>query len=181
MMSTSELSNQKSSSEPPNQTASSRDARRAVAGAFDALAQWRDEISAANQRCLATAVDQMAAAQRAIGWPEPVIAAAREPLLKTAQAQTQMIDQITDAWEQQLKSVHDVSGIAHAVRPRAPLPGSSPFADPMSDMARLSEMALVPFKLWVQVAEQWRRNWVDLMSLRAGPLRQDPTRSGDPK
>jgi hypothetical protein len=39
-------------------------------------------------------------------------------------------------------------------------------------MMRLSEMALVPFKLWMQAAEQWQRNWVNLMSPRNGPPRQ---------
>jgi hypothetical protein len=159
---------------PSPTTASSKDARPEVAGAFDALAQWRDEIAAANHRCLGKAVDKMAAAQRAIGWPEPVIATAREPLLKTAEVQTHMIDQIMDAWEQQLKSVHDLSGIAPAVRPRVPLPSGAPFGDPLSDMVRLSAMALVPFKLWVQAAEQWQRSWVDLMSARTGPPRRDP-------
>jgi hypothetical protein len=176
-----------STSEMPNQTTLSKDARREVAGAFDALAQWRDEISAANQRCLTKAVDQMATAQRAIGWPEPVIAAAREPLLKTAQVQTHMVDQIMDAWEQQLKSVHDLSGIAQAAKPRMPPSAGSPFAYPspfaysMSDMMHMSEMALVPFRLWLQAAEQWRRNWADLMSPRTGPPRQGPTKPGDAK
>jgi hypothetical protein len=164
MMSTSDI--------PSPTPISSKDARREVAGAFDALAQWRDEIAAANQRCLGKAIDQMAAAQRSIGWPEPAIAAAREPLLKTAEVQTHMIDQIMDAWEQQLKSVHDLSGIAQATRPRPPLPGGAPFGDPVSDIVRLSEMALVPFKLWVQAAEQWQRNWVALMSARPVPPRQ---------
>ena len=133
-----------STSEMPNQTTGSKYPRREVAGAFDALSQWRDEIAAANERCLMKAVDQLATAQRAIGWSEPVIAAAREPLLKTAQVQTHMIDQIMDAWEQQLKSVPDFSGIAPAVRPRVPLPAGARFGDPVSDMMRLSEMALVP-------------------------------------
>ncbi len=166
-----------STSEIPTPTMLSKDARRDVAGAFDALAQWRDEISATNQRCLAKAVEQMAAAQRAIGWPEPVIAAAREPLLKTAHLQTHMIDQIMDAWEQQLKSVHDLSGISEAVKPRVPAASGSPFSDPVSEMVRLSEMALVPFKVWVEAAEQWQRNWAALMSARTGPPRQGPDKS----
>jgi hypothetical protein len=168
-----------STSEIPTPTATlGKDARREVAGAFDALAQWRDEISATNQRCLAKAVDQMAAAQRAIGWPEPVIAAAREPLVKTAQVQTHMIDQIMDAWEQQLKSVHDLSGIPAPAMPRVPAPSASPFGDPVSDMMRLSEMALVPFKLWMQAAEQWQRNWIAIMSARHGPPRRNGDKAG---
>jgi hypothetical protein len=163
-----------STSQIPNPMSLNKEARREVAGAFDALAQWRDEIFAANERCLAKAVDRMAAAQRAIGWPDHAIVAAKEPLLKTAQVQTHMIDQIMDAWERQLKSVPDLSGIAEAMRPRVPTPYGSAFSDPVSGMVRLSEMALVPFKLWVEAAEDWRRNWADLMSARTAPPRKDP-------
>jgi hypothetical protein len=149
-----------------------------VAGAFDALAQWRDEISAANERCLTKAVDRLAAAQRAIGWPEHTIAAAREPLVKTAQVRTHMIDQIMAAWERQLKPGHDLAGIPGTAKPRASEPSPRAFSDPVSDMVRLSEMALVPFRLWVEAAEQWQRNWAALMSARTGAPRQGPDKSG---
>jgi hypothetical protein len=167
-----------STSETPNPISLNKDTRRQVADAFDALAHWRDEISAANERCLAKAVDRMAAAQRAIGWPEHAIGAAKAPLLKTAQVQTHMIDQIMDAWERQLKSVHDLSGLPEA-QPRAPEPSGSAFGDPVSGMVRLSEMALVPFKLWVEAAEAWQRNWADLMSARTAPHRKRPDEEAD--
>jgi len=167
-----------STSERPDLMTLSRTARQEVAGAFDALARWREEIAGANERCLKKAVDQMAAAQRVIGWPEHVIAAAKEPLLKTADVQTHMIDQIMDAWEQQVKSVHDISDLPDAIKPRVPVPSVSAFGDPMSDMMRLGGMALVPFKLWVEAAEAWQRNWANLMmSPRAAP----PPRQGADK
>jgi hypothetical protein len=41
-------------------------------------------------------------------------------------------------------------------------------------------MALVPFKLWVQAAEQWQRNWVNLMSPRNDPpRRRDLDKAGE--
>src|SRR5262245_6492348 len=91
-------------SEISNLTSLSNEARQAVTGAFDALSHWRDEIFSANDRCLTKVLDQMATAHRAMGWPEHVTDAAKENLLKASKMQTQMIDQVMDAWEQQLKS-----------------------------------------------------------------------------
>jgi len=70
--------------------------------------------------------------------------------------QTQMIDQIMDAWEQQLKSPTRLQGAA-----MLPMPALSASAsnDPMADMMRFWEM-FPPFKLWMQAAEQWQRQWM---------------------
>jgi hypothetical protein len=164
-----------STSEIPGLKTLSSGAREEVAGAFDALSRWRYEIAWANERCLKKAVDQMAAAQRAIGWPEHAIAAAREPLLKTADVQTHMIDQIMDAWERQVKSAHDLSDLPEAVKPRAPELSGLAFSDPV---VRLSEMALVPFRLWVEAAQAWQRNWALMMPRSASPPRQDSDKTG---
>jgi hypothetical protein len=143
-----------------------RNARQAVAGAFEALAEWRREVNAANERYLTKALDRMAKAQRAIGWPEQATAAARESLIEASKAQTRVIDRIVDAWERQLKSPHDPAGVPKALRsPMTALPAA---ADPVSEMMRMGEMALVPFKLWMQAAEAWQRNWASAMAARAG-------------
>ena len=52
--------------------------RQAVMDAVSAVSQWRDEIAVANDRYLTKAIDQVAAAQRAQGWPESVTAATRD-------------------------------------------------------------------------------------------------------
>ena len=54
------------------------DARQAVRGTLDSLRQWNDEVSAANDRCLAKALSEVAAVQRALGWPEHISTAARD-------------------------------------------------------------------------------------------------------
>jgi hypothetical protein len=33
--------------------------------------------------------------------------------------------------------------------------------DPLSEMMRLSQMTLTPFKLWLSAAEAWQRSWAD--------------------
>ncbi|MBO0763334.1 MAG: hypothetical protein J2P50_01885 [Hyphomicrobiaceae bacterium] len=137
------------------------EARQAVTSAFEALEQWRDEIFSANDRCLTKVLDQMTAAHHAMGWPDHAAIAAREYLLKASKMQTHMIDQVMDAWERRLKSQ---GGVAEAMRFQTPAFSGPPFADPVSEMLRLGEMTLVPFKLWIQVAEAWQRNWAIAMS-----------------
>jgi cellobiose-specific phosphotransferase system component IIA len=85
-------------------TLHSSDAREAVTSAFEALEKWRDEAFAVNERHLTKALDLVAGSQRALGWPDHVATATREYLLKASKIQTQMISQVMDAWEKQLKS-----------------------------------------------------------------------------
>jgi hypothetical protein len=145
-------------------TSLSGQSRQTVTSAFEALEQWRDEIFSANDRCLTKVLDQMAAAHRAMGWPDHVAAAAREHLLKASKAQTHMIDQVMDAWERQLKSQDVPRGVPEGLRSQMPAFSGSAFADPVSDMMRFGEMTLVPFRLWIQAAEAWQRSWVAAMS-----------------
>jgi cellobiose-specific phosphotransferase system component IIA len=137
----------------------SSESRRAVTSAFEALDQWRDEIFSANERCLTKVLDQMAAAHLAAGWPENVTAAAKEHLIKASKVQTQMIDQVMDAWERRLKSQDIARSLPEELTFQ--MPG---FSDPVSEMMRLGEMTLVPFKLWIQAAEAWQRHWAASMS-----------------
>jgi hypothetical protein len=90
------------------------EARKAVQETLDALQQWSDEIGAANDRCLTKALDRMAAAQRAMGWPDVVstgdsglfagrmhyfllFTAVRDSLLKTSTLQTEAIEKVAEA------------------------------------------------------------------------------------
>jgi hypothetical protein len=128
---------------------------QAVMDAFNAATQWRDEITLANDRYLTKVIDQVAAAQRAQGWPNSVTVATREHLLRASKVQTQMIDQLMGDWEHRLKS-------------QATLPDPSALrmtatADPMTEMVRLGQMTLTPFKVWLSAAEAWQRSWAEAM------------------
>ena len=80
-----------------------------------------------------------------------------------------MIDQVMDAWERQLKSPSVPSGVPQGFMFQMPALSKSASADPMSEMMRLGEMTLVPFRLWMQAAEMWQRNWMAMMSGSADP------------
>jgi hypothetical protein len=146
-------------------TSLSDEARQAVTAAFDALAQWRNEVIAANERCLTKTLDQVTGAHRALGWPEQVTAAVKEHFLKASKMQSDMIEQAMDAWQQQLKTQSARSGVPGFIL-QAPTP--SQLTMPVAEMMRLGEITLAPFKLWIEAAEAWQRNWVAAMS--GGPL-----------
>jgi hypothetical protein len=93
-----------------------------------------------------------------MGWPHQWNAAAREQLLQASKMQTQMIDQIMDGWEQQLKSPARLQGSA-----MLPMPALSGSNDPMTDMMRFWE-TFPPFKFWMQAAEEWQRQWMAIES-----------------
>ena len=48
------------------------EARKCVLDALDALRQWSNEIAAVNDRCSTKAIARIAAAQKAMGWPDHV-------------------------------------------------------------------------------------------------------------
>jgi hypothetical protein len=139
-------------------TSLSDDARQALTAAFDAMAKWRDEISATNDRCLPKLVDQMTEVQRAMGWPPQWSAAGREQLLKASKMQTQMIDQIMDTWEQTLKSPGALQGAAMLPMPGSSVSGSN---DPMKDMMQFWEL-FPPFRFWMQAAEAYQRQLTNM-------------------
>ena len=142
-------------------TSLDNEARQAVTAAFDALAHWRNEVVAANERCLTKVLDRVTDAHRALGWPEQTTAAAKENFLKASKMQSQMIEQAMVHWQQQLKSQNARPGFPGFIfQPPAP----SQFTVPISEMMRFGEMTLAPFKLWIEVAETWQRNWMTAMS-----------------
>jgi hypothetical protein len=144
-----------SASEIRNFTWLNGEVRQAVMDVFNAVSQWRDEISRVNERYLTDVLDQVAAAQRAQGWPNSVTVATREHLLQASKVQAQMIDQLMGDWEQRLKS-----------RGAAPDPSMSrrpSVANPVAEMMRLGEMTLTPFKIWLSAAEAWQRSWAEAL------------------
>jgi hypothetical protein len=153
-----------SSSELRNMTALSDEARQAMTSAFDALSQWRDDMTAANDRWLAKVLDQMAAAARTMGWPDQAIGTLREQLRSASKMQTRMIDQVMDAMEQQLRSSTSPMGIRRGAFDQMPGFPAAAFPGPMPEMLGMSGMAFAPWQFWMQTAEMWQRNWVSAMA-----------------
>lgn len=142
-------------------TSLSSDARRAATSAFEAMEQWRDEIVSVNERHLTKVLDLAAASQRAMGWPEQIAAGTREQLTQSSKLQTDLINQVMDAWTRQLKSANAGTGSGEPFKFEAWPAFGSPLMAPPSEIARLQEMAMAPMKLWLQAAEAWQHNWID--------------------
>jgi ribonuclease D len=80
-----------------------KEARDGVNAALKALSTWRNELADTNERNGKRVIEQMAAAATALGWPEQVVDAARTQLRSVAEIQIKTMDQLMDAWEEQIK------------------------------------------------------------------------------
>jgi hypothetical protein len=136
----------------------SDEARKAVKAAFDAMSTWRTEIVNDNEKNLERVIDKIAAAARALGWPEEIAETTREQMQTINKMQLQMMDNMMDAWEGQLSSPDSSSSILSKLKSSPPLSpaGSWPFA-------ATSQMA-EPFGVYMQMAQQWQKAWTDAMA-----------------
>jgi hypothetical protein len=105
----------KSAPKPPRNFDSapglSDEARQAVNAAFDAMSNWRIETANASERNLEQVIEKTATAARALGWPEQIVDATRAQFQSITKMQTQTMDQIMDAWEEQIKSSNPSSAM----------------------------------------------------------------------
>jgi hypothetical protein len=133
----------------------SDEARQTVNAAFDAMSAWRIDTAKTNEKNSEEVIEKMAAAARALGWPEQIVDATRAQLQSITKMQIQMMDQLLDAWDEQIKSPNPMS-----------LPGVPAGTWPNADA--LVGAAMNPMQFWAQFAEQWQRAWADAMGFGGG-------------
>jgi hypothetical protein len=129
--------------------------REAFKKTFDAMSEWRDQITVSTDQYTKKAFDALAVAARGVGWPDSLIETTKTQLLHASAMQTQMIDHMIEAWKDQLKS--PVS------------PGK--FMDTLSQdvvSADLENAVANPAKFWMQATEMWQKNWSDAMATWMG-------------
>ncbi len=131
----------------------SNEARDAVNAAFDAMSTWRMEAVNSSEKNLEQVIEKMAAAARALGWPEQIVDATRSQMQTVAKAQIQMMDQMMDAWEEQIKSPNAPAMLSKLKS----LPGFGP-AGVWPNLAEVSTMNPMQF------VEQWQKVWSDAMA-----------------
>src|SRR5262245_65044815 len=85
----------------------SDEARKAVNAAFDAMSAWRIETAKNSEKNSEQVIEKLAAAARALGWPEQIVDATRAQIQSITKAQIQTMDQMMDAWEEQIRSPDD--------------------------------------------------------------------------
>lgn len=115
------------------------EARKAMTEVIDALTEWRGEVAASSKRFNDVILDKIADAAATLGWPRSVLEATKSALYETSEAQLKLIDQMADAWRQQLKS---------------PLSGGFPISSSAS-------VSFNPMDLWLQAATAWQKSLTD--------------------
>jgi len=141
----------------------SDEARKTVNAAFDAMSTWRTETVNNSEKSFERVIDKIAAAARALGWPEQIIDATRAQMEGLTKMQIQTMDYMMDAWEEQIKSPRSSSVILSKLKflPNFSAGGSWPSAV-ASQMA-----AFNPFAVYMQMAQQWQKAWTDPMNFWA--------------
>src|SRR5262245_37746482 len=147
------------------------EARQTVDAAFDAMSAWRIDIANSNEKNIEQVIEKMAAAARALGWPEQIVDATRAQLQSITKMQIQMIDQMMDIWEEQIKSPNPMTASSAMLSKLKSFPGASPVGTwPNTDA--FAGAASNPMQFWVQFAEQWQKAWADAMGIGAGGQRR---------
>jgi hypothetical protein len=141
----------------------SDEARKAVNAAFDAMSAWRIETAKNSEKNSEQVIEKLAAAARALGWPEQIVDATRAQIQSITKAQIQTMDQMMDAWEEQIRSPDAMSGSPMLAKLKS-LPGISPVGSWPSANALA---ATNPMQFWMQWAEQWQKAWTDAMAFWA--------------
>jgi hypothetical protein len=144
----------------------SNEARDAVNAAFDAMSTWRTETVNNSEKNLEQVIEKMAAAARALGWPEQIVDATRAQLQTLTKTQIQMMDQMMDAWEEQIKSPNPSAMLSKLKS----LPGFGP-AGSWPNVADMS--AMNPMQFYAQFAEQWQKAWSDGLAFWTRAAKRD--------
>ena len=138
----------------------SAEARKAVNAAFDAMSNWRSETANSSERNIAQVIEKMAAAARALGWPEQVVDATRVQMQNITKMQIQTMDRMMDTWEEQIKSPNSSSTMLSKL---TSLPNFGPIGSwPNTGNPQMA--ALNAFQFYMQVAQQWQKTWADAMA-----------------
>ena len=78
-------------------------AQDAVTAALEAMLNWRSEAAENSEKNIKRVIGKMAAAAAEVGWPDQIVDTARKQLQNVAEMQIKTMDQMMDAWEEQLK------------------------------------------------------------------------------
>jgi hypothetical protein len=138
----------------------SDEARKAANAAFDAMSAWRVETANSNEKNSEQVIEKMAAAARALGWPEQIVDATRAQLHSITKMQIQLMDQMMDVWEEQIKSPNPMTVSAMLSKLQS-LPSRPAGSWPNTDAFPMA--AVNPMQFWMQLAEQWQKAWANAL------------------
>jgi hypothetical protein len=132
----------------------SAEARKAVNAVFDAMSTWRTETMNNSEKNADQVIDKMAAAARALGWPEQIVDTTRVQMQNITKMQIQTIDNIMDTWEEQIKSPNPSAMLSRLKS----IPGLSPTGS-LPDGGAFPMSPFNPLQAYAQFVEQWQKAW----------------------
>jgi hypothetical protein len=141
--------------DPASLAGLSDQARSAVNAAFDAMATWRSQTVDLSEKGLEQVFDSMAAAARALGWPDQIVEATCGQMQAVSKMQMQTIDNVMDAWQEQIKSASPPSVMLSKLR------SSSDGGPVWPGIAPSQIAAMNPFLVYMKIMEQWQKAWAD--------------------
>jgi ribonuclease D len=140
-----------------------KEVRDAVNAALKAMSSWRNDIADTTEYNGKRVIEKMAAAAAALGWPEQIVDAARVQMQSVAKMHIQTMDQMMDAWEEQLRLPNPTAASPSAMLSKLnSLPGFAPTPSWPTAEA-LQKAAPNPLQFWMQFAQQWQKSWADTM------------------
>ena len=142
------------------------EAREAVNEALKAMSAWRNEIADTSEKNGKRVIEKMAAAAKALGWPEQIVDATRTQMLSAAEMQIKTIDHLIDAWEEQAKLPNAMTASPSAMLSKLKtLPGFVPIGSWPGAAASQGVAAMNPLQFWMQLGEQWQKACADTMTV----------------
>jgi len=135
-------------------------AQDAVNAALEAMSNWRSEAAENSEKNMKRVIGKMATAAAELGWPEQIVDTARTQLQNMTEMQIKTMDQIVDAWEEQLKLPNAASPSAMMNKMKSA--SGSPGGWPGGDVFQMGVTS--PLQFWMTFAGQWQKAWTDMMT-----------------
>jgi hypothetical protein len=133
--------------------------------AFEAMAQWRDDINELTEKHGDAAFQKLTVAARAVGWPDSVIESTKMQLTQASKMQSDMIDHMMTAWQEHLKAPASPAKLMGTI-------SSNPLRQAGAN-PDLTNFALAPTQFWMQATAMWQKSWTDAMQAWMGNNKQN--------
>jgi len=142
----------------------SEEVRSALKSAFEAMCDWRSDAANMAERHGNKVFDKMGTAAKAMGWPPELVDMTRQQMQQASKMQLQVLDQIMDVWESQVKSPGTGFPASGGSPFQFPSFGNFPGMPDMREMPDFAGMPTAPLQFWMQAAEMWQKSWQQALS-----------------
>jgi hypothetical protein len=165
----------------PMLAALTEEQRKAMTSAFEAMSNWRQEMTSMQEKNSAVVFQKMSDAAKAAGWPAEFVDMTQKQMQSATKMQSQALEQVMGVWEKQatqpagkfeMPSFPGMPGFGSmpgfGAMPSFPgmpafpsfpgMPGAGTFPG-MPDMTAMGSMPMMPVQFWMQAAEMWQKSW----------------------